>query len=199
MSICHQCLIYEGLQYTYLEAVAERIRRHLRGNYRCVYMHNEPTIAALRSYLSAVGVDVDQECRRTSLVLSSEPMHRIRNRAFDPDRMMGLVEQLLGEALRDNFSGLFGSGDMTWEFGPKKDFSKLLEYEWRLEHFIREHPQLIALCHYHADTLPREALRMGAIAHEMMFVDGSLSVPNPNYIQAKGRGSSDRGMPVLSL
>ena len=33
-------------------------------------------------------------------------------------------------ALDDGYSGLWATGDMSWEFGPAKDFSMLLEYEW---------------------------------------------------------------------
>ena len=63
------------------------------------------------------------------------------------------------QALKDGYQGLWATGDMTWEFGPARDLSKLLEYEWRLEEFIREHPQMGGICQYHTDTLPREILR----------------------------------------
>jgi len=148
-------------------------------------MNSEAMVAALSSYLTATGVDVDEELSRTSLVLSTETKQLARNGLFDTDRMLRRLEQALDEALRDNFDGLFASGDMAWEFGPKKDFSRLLEYEWRLEQFFREHPQFAALCQYHVDTLPKEVLRAGAITHEMIFVNEALSVPNPNYIQAE--------------
>jgi hypothetical protein len=150
-------------------------------------MNNEPMIDPLRSYLSAIGVDVEKECGRTSLMISSEPKHLGRYGVFNPERMLRHVEQALDHALRNNFCGLFVLGDMTWEFGPRKNFSKLLEYEWRVERLFRERPQLTAICQYHVDTLPQEALRTGAIAHEMILVNEKLSVPNPNYI-----GSSTR-------
>jgi MEDS: MEthanogen/methylotroph, DcmR Sensory domain len=95
---------------------------------------------------------------------------------------LSYIEKTLDQALRDSFSGLWASGDMALEFGPKKDFSRLLEYEWQLERFFREHPQLVAVCQYHVDALPREALRTGAIVHETIFVNETLSVPNPKYI-----------------
>ncbi len=30
----------------------------------------------------------------------------------------------------------------TWKLDPDRDFTKLLEYEWRLEEFLRENPNL---------------------------------------------------------
>lgn len=186
MSVRHQCLVYEGSPSRHLEAIAACIKRRLDENYRCLYLNSKPMVAGLRSYLAALGVDVAEECARTSLVLSSDASHLGRSGVFNIDRMLRLLETALDEALRDNFSGLFASGDMTWEFGPRKDYSKLLEYEWRLERLFREHPQLAAVCQYHIDTLPREALRTGTIFHETIFVDETLCVPNPNYIQNAG-------------
>jgi hypothetical protein len=182
MSARHKCLIYEGSPSRHLEAVAACIKRQLNENYRCLYLNSEPMVAGLRSYLAALGVDVDEECTRTSLVLSSGTKHLGRNSVFNVERMLRFLEEALVRALRDNFIGLFASGDMTWEFGPRKNFSKLFEYEWRLERFFREHPQVIGVCQYHIDTLPREAVRAGAILHETIFVDETLTVPNPNYI-----------------
>ena len=147
-------------------------------------MNYEPMVAALGSHLAAIGVDAADECRKTRLVLISNPKHLGRNQVFNIERLFQSFQQMLDDALQDHFSGLFGSGDMAWEFGPKKDFSKLFEYEWRMERFFRERPQVAGICQYHADTLPQEALRTAAIAHETIFVDETISVPNPNYIGA---------------
>jgi hypothetical protein len=182
MSTRHQCLLHEGPSYLHLEVVAECIKRQLGENYRCLFMDNKPAIAEVCSYLTATGIDVEEECRRTRLLLSSKPKHLGWYRIFNPDRMLRQVEQVLDQALEDHFSGLFVFGDMTWEFGPRKNFSKLLEYEWRSERLFRERLQLTAICRYHVDTLPREALRIGAIVHETILVNEKLSVPNPNYI-----------------
>jgi hypothetical protein len=35
---------------------------------------------------------------------------------------------------------------MTWEFGRARDFSRLLEYERRLEGFFQKHPELEGIC-----------------------------------------------------
>jgi len=71
------------------------------------------------------------------------------------------------------------SGDMTWEMGPDKDFSNLLEYEQRLEDFFQENEELSGVCQYHANTLPPEAVRQGLIAHSSIFVNETLYLINP--------------------
>ena len=69
--------------------------------------------------------------------------------------MMHTLEDALGRALNEGYDGLWATGDMTWELGPERDFSRLLEYEWRLEEFFRKHPALGGICQYHADTALR--------------------------------------------
>lgn len=96
-----------------------------------------------------------EEVAKGSLVLSSDNTHLMKGR-FNVDRMLGMLEQ----ALRDGYQGLWTTGDMSVEFGPEKDFSTLLDYEWRLEEFLQAHPALCGICQYHADTLPSGAYGM---------------------------------------
>jgi hypothetical protein len=70
---------------------------------------------------------------------------------------------------------------MTWEFGQASDFSRLLEYKWRLEEFFQKHPETEGICQYHADTLPPGAIQQGQAAHPSIFVNETLSVVNPHY------------------
>ena len=178
----HQCLIYEGAPSRQLPAVASAIRDKLRENQRCLYLNSRPMVAGIKSQLAADGVDVEREIAKGSLILSSEQTHLAGDWEFDVSSMMRSLRRAMEEALSDGFAGLWATGDMTWEFGPAKDFSKLLEYEWRLERFIRENPAMGGICQYHADTLPREILRKGAVAHSQLFVNQTLSMISPHFL-----------------
>ena len=137
----------------------------------------------MRSYLAAAGLDIAHEIGKASLILSSDQRH-LKNGSFDVDRMMAMLEDALHQALNDGYDGLWATGDMTWEFGPQTDFSKLLEYEWRLEGFFRTYPTMGGICQYHAHTLPREVLKQGLVAHQSIFINETLSLINPNYLPA---------------
>lgn len=188
----HQCLLYAGPPSRHLPALAEVTRQKLAQRYRCLYLNSSPMVAGMRSYLAAAGVDVERERNLGSLVLSSDQSHLVVNR-FDSDRMLDTLEQTLEEALRDGYEGLFASGDMTWEFGRDKDFSKLLRYELRLEDLFRKHPELSGICQYHAETMPREFLRQGLMAHRGIFVNETLSLVNPHFI---GQASFEEPVPI---
>jgi DNA gyrase inhibitor GyrI len=99
--------------------------------------------------------------------------------------MLSKLEDSLNQALDDGYQGLWATGDMTWEFSPEKDFSKLLEYEWQLEELFHKRPELCGICQYHRDTLPPEAMRSSLLAHQSIVINDTLSQINPYYMQSK--------------
>jgi|SRR6185503_17530945 hypothetical protein len=178
----HQCLIYEGPPSRHIPQVARALGEKLKQNRRCLYLNSRPMVAGMKSQLAADGIDVESEIAKASLVLSSNQSHLLGEWEFDVTRMIQTLERALDAALRDGYDGLWATGDMTWEFGPAKDLSKLLEYEWRLEEFIRGHPEMGGICQYHAETLPRDVLRQGMQPHHGIFVNETLSIINPHYL-----------------
>jgi len=181
----HHCLIYEGAPSRQLPALAAAAREKLDQNFRCLYLNSPTMVAGMRSYLAASGVDVAGETARGSLVLSSA-QHLVNGGQFDVQLMIDALQSGLDSALNDGYSGLWATGDMSWEFGPAKDFSRLLEYEWRLEEFFHAHPQMSGVCQYRADMLPRATLRHGVLAHTSIFVNQTLSLINPQYLRPEG-------------
>lgn len=180
----HQCLIYEGSPSRILRSVAEAAHQKLNERYRCLYLNSAPMVAGMKSCLASVGVDVAREISDGSLMLSCEQNHLVAG-AFDVERMIQTIETAVEQALRDGYRGLWASGDMTWEFGPRQDFGKLLEYEWRLEELFRKVPFLGGVCQYHKDTLPLEALHLGLRSHASIFVNETLSWINPHFVVAR--------------
>ena len=178
----HQCLIYDGAPSRHLLAIAAVMREKLIHDYRCLYLNSRPMVAGIRSYLAAAGIDVAEEVAKGSLVLSTEQQKSVDGR-FDVDQMIASLEDATEQAVKDGYAGLWASGDMTWEFGPGRDFSKLLEYEWRLEALFHRQPALSGICQYHTDTLPREATRQGLVVHPSIFINETLSMVNPHYIR----------------
>jgi hypothetical protein len=170
----HQCVIYDGAPSNILPHLAVVARQRLKQNYRCFYLNSPKLVDSMCSYLAAVEVNVAQELAKGSLILSSSQTHLV-NGQFDIDGMIAGLEDGAEQALRDGYKGLWATGDMTWEFGPRKNFSKLLEYEWQLEQLFHRQPALSGICQYHQDMLP----------HEAIFVNETLSRINPNYVHAE--------------
>ena len=187
----HQCLIYAGSPSLKLPMLAAMIRQNIGHGYRCLYLNRAPMVAGTRSYLSAIDVSVADEIAKGRLVLSSEPPSL--DESFDMEQMLLMLEDTLNQALSDGYKGLWVTGDMTWEFGSEKDFSKLVEYEWRLEELFRKRSELRGICQYHRDTLPDEVMRQGVLTHQTIFINETLSRINPHYV-ASGLSVERRAM-----
>jgi len=177
----HRCFVYEGAPSSSLNPLAKTLCQKLNAGYRCMFLNSAPMVAGMRSCLASLGVDVQHELRRGSLITSSEREHLVDG-VFSIGKMISSLEEALSLALIDGYKGLFASGDMTWEFGSEKNFAKLVKYEWRLEDFFRKHPELCAICQYHVNTLPPDIVRQGVMTHPAIFVNETLSMVNPRFV-----------------
>jgi len=149
-------------------------------------------VAGMRSYLAASGINVADAVGNGSLMLSSDRPHLVSGH-FDAECMLRALEDAVNQALRDGYVGLWATGDMTWEIGAKKEMSKLLEYEWRLEGLFRSQPCLSGVCQYHADTMPQDAVREGLLTHQSIFINETLSRLNPHH--ATRQNGSSKALP----
>jgi len=177
----HQCLIYEGPPSRQLPTLVALLRRKLEEGYRCLYLNSRPMVAGMRSHLAAMGVDVVGEIAKARLVLSAEPSASADD-DFDTDLMLHKLEDALDQALADGYKGLCATGDMTWEFGSRKNFARLMDYERRLEELFRRRQELFGICQYHRDTLPVAATRQALLAHRTIYISETLTRVNPLYV-----------------
>jgi hypothetical protein len=173
-------MIYEGSPSKHLRGIASVIIEQLRANHRCLYLNSPTMVAGIRSYLAAAGLDVAHEVSKGSLVLTSEQGHLINGR-FDVDKMLGMLEDSVRQALKDGYEGLWATGDMAWEFGNGASFGELLMYEYGLEELFRKLPALSGICQYHRDNLPDQAVLEGLGIHPALYINETLSRLNPYY------------------
>ncbi len=178
----HQCLIYDGSPSHKLKIVATILQRKLNEGYRCLYLNSAPMVAGLCSTLAAMGVDVAAVVSKNSIILSSDTLSP--GEEFIGAVMLAKLEEYLDQALKDGYKGLWASGDMTYEFGPQKDFSKLLEYELKLEELIHRRKELCGVCQYHSDTLPKDALHQSLLCHSNIVINETLTIINPYYLKS---------------
>jgi hypothetical protein len=184
MDVRHQCMIYDGPPSRMLGALVVLLRAKLEAGFRCLYMNSPPMVAGVRSLLYAAGTDVQREIDRGALVFAADSSHLVAGR-FSIDHLIDQLSVGVDDALAAGFTGLFATGDMSWEFGPERDFSKLVDYEFQLEQLFKRQPALCGICQYHRDLLPVEAVRVGVVAHEGAFINETLTKLNPHYVIAR--------------
>jgi hypothetical protein len=176
----HQCMIYEGSPAAHLRGIAELIMKNLQVNKRSLYLNSPSMVAGIRSYLAAAGLNVARAVEKRSVILSSDQSHLVDGR-FDVDRMLNMIAVAVKDSLADGYSGLWATGDMTWEFGSEENLEKLMEYELGLEQMFGSHPALSGICQYHQDTLPDHVLRAALSRHRALYINETLSRINPFY------------------
>lgn len=98
-------------------------------------------------------------------------------------RMLGMLKDAMGQALKDGYTALWATSDMMWELGSEKNLEKLLEYECGLEELLRKHPALGGICQYHKENLPISAIQVALYTHQSVYVNQTLSRVNPFYTQ----------------
>ena len=177
----HQCMIYKGSPSQKLHILAGILQNKLHEGYRCLYLNSAPMVAGMRSTLAAMDIDI-AEVTKDRLILSSDPVSS--GREFDSEAMLEKLEDMLDNAIKDGYKGLWASGDMTWEFGPSKDFSKLMEYELGLEKVFRRRKELCGICQYHHDSLPQDAMRQSLLIHPTIVINETLKIINPYYLKS---------------
>jgi len=176
----HQCFIYDGSPSLNVPCLGNAILAMLARDYRCLYLNEESMLAAMRAYLAESGLDVERAIRSGSLVLSSDRDHLMNGR-FDLKGMLAGLKSALDQALKEDYAGLFATGDMSWEFGPDADFTELMDYEWQLEDFFDAHPQLSGICQYNAGKFPHDVTQQALTAHPAIFINEEMSLPNPHF------------------
>lgn len=178
-------MVYDGPPTRHLRPISVAVRDRLAEHYRCIYLNSEPMIAQFRPYLEMAGVDVDRELREGNLVLLPERPQLVNGR-FDTEAMLERVRTEFDRAMGAGHTGLWATGDMTWELGRDQDVMKLLQYEWGLEKFIHSHPQFGAICQYHVNSLPTGFVEQGVCAHREIFVNETLSILNSKFTPLDG-------------
>jgi len=173
--------MYHGSSSCPAPMIAAVIRERLQQRRRCIYFDSKPMVAGLQADLAQIGVDVAREIARNSLIFSSHLGHLRDDHTFDIEEMIATLEGSLNQALRDGYAGLWASGDVAWEFGPKGDFGQLVQYETRLEDFVSTHAEFSGICLYDASVLPPDAMQNGHELHPSLFISETQSRLNPAY------------------
>lgn len=190
----HKCLIYDGQPSEQLPVVVPLLLQGLSENWRCLYLGDPETVEIVRAALAARGTDVAGETARGALVFSSDRSH-LEGGGFDPRAMVGMLRGLIDQAVKDGFQGLCATGDMMWELGSVKNFSRLLEYEALLEQVFREKP-LMGICQYRRDTVPARAIEDALLTHRSACIGGALERDNlfylPPELLLEGSGEAGR-------
>jgi len=175
----HLCLIHETREEQFA-AVLPFVSHGLAAGERCVYIADDDTASSVLAAMRSAGVDTEAETSRGALQVLTKREPYLRDGAFDPDAMLAFLEDATNAARTDGFGALRVTGEMTWVLGSEPGTERLLEYEAKLNYFVREHDAL-AICPY---SRPRfdPGLLADIIRTHPFVIARSTVCDNPYYV-----------------
>jgi hypothetical protein len=161
--------------------VVPYIAAGLASNQRCLYIADDTPVALIFKKLEAAGIDVEAARRRGALDVLTKHETYLRNGNFEAEKMISDLELDAYATIAKGFSGLRGSGDMSWALDNVSNLAKMIEYQEKL--FQRFPPNFLAMCQYDETRFPSDVLKRMAQVHSVIIHDGvTTRVTQPRSI-----------------
>jgi PAS domain S-box-containing protein/putative nucleotidyltransferase with HDIG domain len=153
----HACLIYLD-DDDRMAALSAYLGQGFAAGERVLWIVDAPTVREIRSYLRHAGAAIGDAEQRGQLVFLTCDQAYLGEGAFDPHRMVALLQQETQRALDDGFTGLRVTGEMTGAQSGSPSSERLTEFEALLNTFFPG-TACTGLCQYDARRFPPAALR----------------------------------------
>ncbi|HEX9046922.1 MAG TPA: MEDS domain-containing protein [Verrucomicrobiae bacterium] len=168
----HLCLIYETAEEQF-SAIVPYIKAGLERHEKCLYIADDNTATMVLDALRRGGIAVEAALKSGGLAVLTKQDTYLKDGRFDPDRMIELLEEATDRALREGYSALRVTGEMTWNLGGDPGAERLMEYEAKLNYFLPMHNAL-ALCQYNRRRFRPEVLMDVLYTHPLAICGGMV-------------------------
>jgi len=175
----HLCCIFET-EAEHRALVTPYIRSGLERNERVLYVIDARSAARIDSYLREDGIDPEPYRASGQLLILTAEETYLQGGSFDPEAMLGLLEQATRQAVADGFAALRITGEMTWILRGAPGSDRLIEYEAKLNRFFPGSAAL-AICQYDRRRFAPDLLNAVIDTHPFVVI-GPEVIENPYYI-----------------
>jgi MEDS: MEthanogen/methylotroph, DcmR Sensory domain len=141
---------------------------------QCVCVESNAVQARLRSDLQSIGIDVEKELARGSLVFLSGRETYFENGEFDPQRLLNRLSGLMDQSRQAGFSGLRVAGEIPLALGDPVFEKQLIDYERQSDAYFAER-KAIGFCHFRVDSLPHRTMDSVVDAHGLHIMEAHQS------------------------
>jgi signal transduction histidine kinase len=174
----HVCSIYENKSDQLSMAVAFILGGLERGETLYIADTNEPE--AILSALQRRGIDADAALRSGRLTVSDNRPYLQKGRFVPGEMIRFLADRYRAAQSKSKHSAFRLAGEMTWVLGSAAGADRLLEYEAKLNDFLRRRNAL-CLCQYDRHRFSDEVI-LGVLRTHPLVVYGNMMAENPYYI-----------------
>ncbi len=169
----HLCLIYESRE-KWLETVVPFILSGLKRGEKCIYIVDANTARQVKTIFKKKGLTVDEYENRGQFSVVHERDTYTRGDFFDPDLMIAFLIEETEKALREGYSGLRVTGEMSWVLRGYSGAERVLEYEAKLNKDLFPAYPCVAICQYDRWKFDPETIKGVVMTHPLLIRDGQI-------------------------
>ena len=175
----HICAVYDTEQQQ-LTVAAEYLADGLRAGQQVMYVADSTAaLARFREALKGFGINLGSFAKRGALIEATHAEAHLSGNCFNSERMLGMLNRAVEEALAAGFSGLRTCGDMSWLLLEPEGAEQVVEYEAFLNHLFDRLPAS-GMCQYDRRRLPPLLIDHALATHSTVVLD-QKHTPNHFY------------------
>ena len=175
----HLCPIYETPDEQF-EVTSAFLKIGLERGEQCLYIVDENSADTVLGAMRAHGVAVEKVLQTGALAVAGKQDTYLRGGHFNPDDMIRYLTEATRAARKAGFAGFRWTGEMSWKLGGAPGTERLMEYEARLNDFLRDH-DACALCQYDQHRFSPEVILDVIRTHPLVIFRETVS-RNPYYV-----------------
>lgn len=188
----HLCMIYEEPEEQF-GMILPYVKFGLSRNEKCIYIANDNTVAR-----------VIEEMKKDDPALFGDALDNgglsvltrretyVKGGYFSPEKMIALLTESTNNAIKEGFTGLRATGEMTWMFAGDPGSERMMEYEAKLNYFFPEH-KASAVCQYNRKKFSNEQLVQVFQTHPKVIYRNEI-MENPLYLSTEAESAIEKKM-----
>ncbi len=177
----HIVALYEN-QQDINNYITSYIHAALLRNARCIYITGDADSSVIMNNLEQLA---DKLQHPGDLIVVNRNEIYSKDGKFDPDGMIDFLKTLVEYSVADGYSGLAITGEISWVLDYENGKDLIIEYEWKLNHYIFNHYPVSALCRYNIRKYSYEMISSIIQLHPYIIWKNRLH-ENPLYIPVAG-------------
>jgi DcmR-like sensory protein len=167
---CHVCALYYDSEEQYA-ALVPFVKEGIETGDRVVSFAGADEIDERRDRLRQAGIDVEAAERNGQLEISTWHDAYLAGGGFDPDVMLGLVQETINRGRQLGFGRTRAWANMEWALLNVPGVEQLAIYESRLNYILPLYRDAV-VCAYDATRFPSSVLEDVIRAHPQLCADG---------------------------
>jgi len=176
----HMCLIYSS-DAERRSIMSKFLDSGLGNGEKVAYFADMMTIEEVNDWLRTEGVELPDGSEPEKFMISEAVKVYCPEGKFVPDDMLDTLRTFYGSSMKEEYTCVRVSGEMTWALKGIPGSDRLMEYEALVNNVVVTHP-VTAVCQYDANKFDGGTILDVLKVHPMMIVHGQV-VRNPYYLK----------------